>query len=270
VVVKQRQKVLNKFMETALYKKFFSGMAGEALGQWAKKGGLQNYRKSLSCSGANALGFATSGGLANLVINAVAMVVSDALFAIGKILFGMVIFALIGVVGMIVMMTGGQYKQNKQTYAYANTVPGDVIYNPNYIDEEYIISGGEPGAPGTIYTGDIEEIYRQVAAEMGLNTKLKLVTCTSGDDGADEAACNQIDWAWCYSGTQVFCKADKLALASDAGLTNLFRHELFTSNTKGRILWEKDQGRALWVGNGEQTSCRTMVADTDSEQVQGQ
>lgn len=248
---KRRQNVLNKFMESALYKKFFTGMAGEALGQWAKKGGLQNIARALVVAVANALGFATSGGLANLVINAVAIVVSDALFAIGKILFGMVIFALIGFVGMIVMMTSGQYKQNKQTYAYANTIPGDVVYNPNYIDEQYIISGGdEPGAPGTIYTGDIEQIYEQVRQEMGVNTNLHLVTCTAGDDGADEGPCNMIDWAWCYSGVEIYCKADKLALASDAGLTNLFRHELIHQIQAGGSSLLREWGADFLSNNG--------------------
>ena len=154
---KRRQKVLDEFMETGLYKKFFSGMAGEALGQWAKKGGLQNIARALVVAAGKFFGFATYGGLANFVINSVTMVVSDALFAVGKILFGMVIFALIGVIGMIIMMTGGQYKQNKQTYAYANTVPGDVYVNPNFTGTSPITGEDDDHQIGDFEAGSLPD-----------------------------------------------------------------------------------------------------------------
>lgn len=243
---KRRQKLFDTLSHSRLYEKLFKGAAGKYLAAWVEKGGLQNIARALVEAAINALGITVTGGLGEIVVAAIAAVVADALVAVAKVLFGVIVFALIGVVGLIVMMTSSQYKQNKQTYAYANTIPGDVVYNPNYIDEQYIISGGdEPGAPGTIYTGDIEEIYNQVAAEMGLSTNLHLVTCTDGDDGTDEGPCNMIDWAWCYSGVEVYCKADKLALASDAGLTNLFRHELMHQIQVGGFGGDKPNEGAL-------------------------
>jgi len=227
LLTKARAKMIKSFMSNALFRKMFSGSAGKLLGQWIAKGGIQNIARALVVGIANALGLATSGGLANIVISAAAMVVVDVLFAVGKILFGIVIFALIGFFGLMVM--GGISLNNfaKKTYTYANTVPGEVIYNPNFIDDNYIITGGDPGAPGTVYTGNAQQIYEQVRKEFGLSVPLRLVTCTDGPD-PDEVACGKISWAWCYSDSgEIICRADKIASArSDAGLTHLFRHEL--------------------------------------------
>jgi hypothetical protein len=249
---KRRQKILDKFMESAIFKKFFSGDAALLLGQWAKKGGLQNVARALVVAVANALGLATTGGVANILINLVAAVVADALFAVGKVLFGIVIFAIIGLVGLMFMVTSQQNTASKQTYAYASTNPGEVVVNPNYyIDDEYIITGGDPGAPGTVYTGNAQQIYEQVRKEFGLSIPLRLVTCTDGPD-PDEAACAKISWAWCYSDSgEIICRADKIASSrSEAGLTNLFRHELVHQIQRGGTTKLREWGADYLSNNG--------------------
>jgi len=132
LLTKARAKMIKGFMSNALFKKMFSGSAGKLLGQWIAKGGIQNIARALVVGIANAFGLATSGGLANIVISAAAMVVVDVLFAVGKILFGIVIFALIGFFGLMVMGGIGLNNFAKKTYTYANTVPGEVVSNPNF------------------------------------------------------------------------------------------------------------------------------------------
>lgn len=248
------EKVYKK-MRQAIYNVLVKKVAGEgakaALEAWLAKGGFETLAKALVTTVLNALGITATGGVGAVIVPILSMIVADVLYGIVKVLIQVVLLILLGVVGLFVV--GGSSmvdKFSELSYAYTNVTPGEVVNNPDFIDEEYIISGGDPGAPGTIYTGNIEEIYRQVAAEMGLNTKLKLVTCTTGDDGPDEAACNQIDWAWCYSGTQIFCKADKLALASDAGLTNLFRHELIHQIQRGGSSLLREWGADFLSNNG--------------------
>ncbi len=248
------EKVYKK-MRQVIYNVLVKKVAGEgakaALEAWLAKGGFETLAKALVTTVLNALGITATGGVGAFIVPVLSAVVADVLYNVAKVLIQVVLLVLMGVAGLFVF--GGSSIVNKfseLTYAYTNVTPGEVVYNPDFIDEEYIISGGEPGAPGTVYTGDIEEIYNQVAAEMGLNTKLKLVTCTTGDDGFDEAACNLIDWAWCYSGTQIFCKADKLATASDAGLTNLFRHELLHQIQRGGGGLLREWGADFLSNNG--------------------
>lgn len=250
-MAKRRGLLVDKLMGSAAFKKFFSGAAGELLGQWVKKGGLQNIARALVIGIANAMGFATTGGLANILITVVAGVVSDALFAIGKVLFGIVIFAFLGIIGMFFWATTNQNTFNRQNYTYANTSPDDVVVNPEYyIDDNFIITGGDPGAPGTVYTGNAQQIFNSVRSEMGLSTQLRLVDCSPTGPASDKAACALIDWAWCYSGTQVFCKADKIAKASDAGLTNLFRHELVHQIQHGGSSLIREWGADFLSNNG--------------------
>lgn len=268
VRVKLRAKIVKVFMRSAWFKKIFTGAAGKLLGQWIAKGSLQSIARALVVALANALGLATTGGIANILITAVAMVVTDVLLAAGKFLFGFVIYAIIGLVGIFVIGFGGSNKFQKQTYTYASMVPGETYENPNFTPVGD--SGptgpidGEIGDPDIIYNGTAQEIFQQIAAEMGITASLELM-------GLDHPHMAQMapSW-WCQSTSSgvVYCKAAEIAGAPSAYLSRLFRHELvhqiqgfappyFLSEWGADYLSGNGGGYTFYTRNGIQTATQT-------------
>lgn len=176
VRVKLRAKIVKVFMKSAWFRKMFSGAAGKLLGQWIAKGSLQSIARALVIALANALGFATTGGLANVLITLVAMVVTDVLIAAGKFMFGIVIYAIIGIVGVFVIGFGGSHKFQKQTYTYASMVPGETYENPNFKGSG-TIPGEDPENPGEFVGGELPE-----GEQCLINTKPAY--CVQGPYGA--------------------------------------------------------------------------------------
>lgn len=138
---KMRQKIYDKLMAQKAFQ-----VAGEVLGQWLAKGGIQVFVKGLVIGIANALGFATTGGLANVVITIVASVLVDVLYGIIKVIAMVALFALVGLIGLIFMLSSkATYKHAQNSYAYTTVVPGEVVTNPNFKGLYPIEDGETPG-----------------------------------------------------------------------------------------------------------------------------
>jgi hypothetical protein len=129
---KRREKLVQSLMKSKFFAKLFKEGAGKLLGQWAEKGGLQTIARALVLAAANALGIALSGGLANILVTGLSILVADALFAMGKLLLGMVVFAIFGIIGIGFLVFGKNNTFNQNTYTYASTPPGEVYVNPNF------------------------------------------------------------------------------------------------------------------------------------------
>jgi hypothetical protein len=206
------QKLVN-----GIFSKYLTKKTLDALGDWVITGGIQSLARAIVVFVADVLGIVTTGGAAEFIINAVAFVVADVLFSIIKVIFQVVVFAIVGVVAIFVIGFGFFSSWQKQTYSYSYEMPGDVYTNPNYTAEGFDpgTGGWVPGDPGTVYNGTVQEIFDKVAAEMGLSD-VKLIL--------DE-------WNPSISGGQkvVECNPSEVvpeATSNPAYLTNLFRHEL--------------------------------------------
>ncbi len=139
-----------------------------------------------------------------------------------------VTMGMIAIVVLIFLSASGEVsKFNKRNFTYGNVIPDTVVQCTDYEQEPVIGNIGDPGDIGDFDTqcvnGDtIEDIYARVASDMGLGTQLELVSCPGHD------MCASIDWAWCYSSSKIYCRADKLAtvLYDCSILERLFIHEL--------------------------------------------
>lgn len=136
-----RQKIYDKLMAQKAFQ-----VAGEMLGQWLAKGGIQTFVKGLVIGIANALGIATTGGLANLVITIVAAVLVDVLYGIIKVIAMVVVFAFVGIFAIAFMLGSKEtYKHAQDSYAHTLVVPGEVFVNPNFRGLYPIDDGETPG-----------------------------------------------------------------------------------------------------------------------------
>jgi len=116
------------------------------LAGWFAKGGIQTMVKGLVIALANALGFATTGGFANIVITVVASVLVDALYGIIKVIAMVVVFAFVGIFAIAFMLgSKSTTKYARNSYAYTTVVPGEVVTNPNFRGLYPIDDGEIPG-----------------------------------------------------------------------------------------------------------------------------
>lgn len=148
---------VNKFFEEKIFKairrkiygalrKGVSEGARKILASWVAKGGIQTFVKGLVIAIANALGIATTGGLANVVITIVASVLVDVLYGIIKVIAMIVLFAFVGLIGLVFMLgSKSTYKHAQNSYAYTTVVPGEVVTNPNFRGLYPIEDGETPG-----------------------------------------------------------------------------------------------------------------------------
>lgn len=220
-----RSQFAKALMKSPGIRKVFSGTAAKLLGQWVSKGGIRTFVTAMVRAALNALGFVTLGPAANTFVYIATDLLMDAVYAVGAVLFSIIIYALIGAVAVLVIGVSGTSTLLHQTFSYTNEVPGTIITNPDYQPDS---GTDDPGSTMTIYHGNAMDIYNSVRAEMGLSTNLYLVTCPGGQ------MCDKIAWAWCYSGgTGIYCDVNKIAKGSDAGLTKLFRHELIHQMQQG-------------------------------------
>jgi len=98
-----------------------------------------------------------------------------------------------------------------------------------------------PDIPG-VNDGEIEDIFKQARAYVSstyssVSTNLELVNCDASL-GQVHPRCEQISWAWCWSGASIYCRYDKLAATSDSVLYNLFIHELIHQIQGGACVTE--------------------------------
>ena len=138
-------KALRRNIYKALRKSVSDG-ARKVLASWVAKGGIQTLVKGLVIALANALGFATTGGLANIVITIAASLLVDVLYGIIKVIALVVVFAFVGLIGLVFMLgskSTTKYAQN--SYAYTTVVPGEVVTNPNFRGLYPIDDGEIPG-----------------------------------------------------------------------------------------------------------------------------
>lgn len=171
----KRTQFVANLMKSEFFRKLFGKeAAGKLLSQWIEKGGLQNIARALVVAVANALGFATTGGIANVAITIVAGFVADILFSIGKVLFGVVVYALIGLVGIIIMTSMGIKDFQQNTYSYASTPPGEVYVNPNFTGTSPIIGEDDDNNLGDFVAGSLPD------GEKCLLGTSSSYTCTQG------------------------------------------------------------------------------------------
>ena len=223
------------------------------IGSWILKNGAEEFmkkhlkeevlKKILKDVGAGSLKAVVKGlieavlvaaGIATGGASIAALVATEVIFYIGyQLIQYIILFILLLALGIFATITVGIYSVFSPSSSTSSTLAPHAHLAPTQIEmcDAYIPlpTEGEsstydgpfmPGDPGTIYDGTIEEIYAQVAAELGIGTTLTLVSCP-GDVG-----CDKIDWAWCYSGATVYCRYDKLSGQSNNTLSRLFRHEL--------------------------------------------
>jgi len=136
-----RQKIYDKLMAQKAFQ-----VAGEMLGQWLARGGIQTFVKGLAIGIANALGIATTGGLANFAITIVASVLVDVLYEVIKVIAMVVVFAFVGIFAIAFMLgSKSTTKYARNSYAYTTVVPGEVVTNPNFRGLYPIDDGEIPG-----------------------------------------------------------------------------------------------------------------------------
>ncbi len=200
------------------------------LGQWIAGGGIKVLVKSLVTAVAGAVGLVGTP-IASFLIMVGTAVATDVLLKMAKGALVVMKYVTMGMIAIVVLLflsaSGEVSKFNKKNFTYGNVIPDTVVQCTAYEEEPVIGNIGDPGDIGDFDTqcvnGDtIEDIYARVASEMGLGTQLELVSCPGHD------MCASIDWAWCYSASKIFCRADKLAtvLYDCSILERLFIHEL--------------------------------------------
>jgi hypothetical protein len=123
-----RDKVYGFIVNSRWFSRLPDGsVATGLLKQWASKGGLRNLFKGLSQGIAEALGIAAGPGL-NLLIGAVVSMTVEKLYDLAVPIFGVIVYAIFGIVGILVMGYG-LFRGNSIKYNIsASTPPGDVRY----------------------------------------------------------------------------------------------------------------------------------------------
>jgi predicted transcriptional regulator len=108
------------------------------LKNWAKNGGLRNLIKGLSQAVAEVLGITAGPGL-NFIIGSVVGWVVERLYDLAVPLFGVIVYAIFGVIGVIVMAYGLTRRNNINYNISASTPPGSVRYcdynDPGFYDD---------------------------------------------------------------------------------------------------------------------------------------
>jgi hypothetical protein len=123
-----RGKVYDMIVGSRLFSRLPDGaVAMGLLKQWSSKGGLRNLIKGLAQGIAEALGIVAGPGL-NLLIGAIASFAAEKLYDLAVPIFGVVVYAMFGIVGILVM-TYGLIRDNSISYSIsASTIPGEVGY----------------------------------------------------------------------------------------------------------------------------------------------
>ena len=200
------------------------------LGQWIAGGGIRVLVKSLVTAVAGAVGLVGTP-IASFLIMVGTAIATDVLLKMAKGALVVMKYVTMGMIAIVVLMflsaSGEVSKFNKRNYSYGNAIPNSVIMCTAYEEEPVEGNIGPPGDIGDFDTqcvnGDtIEDIYARAASDLGLGTQLELISCPGHD------MCASIDWAWCYSSSKIYCRADKLATAlyDCTILERLFIHEL--------------------------------------------
>jgi len=123
-----RQRVYN-----SLIKRIRDEEALALLEKWLVKGGFEVVAKAIVIGILDALGIAATGGLGSFIVPILSGIVVDILYGAVKILVQVVLLAGLGIIGFIVFISSTEKKNyDSQAYAYTNTVPGEVVTNPNF------------------------------------------------------------------------------------------------------------------------------------------
>lgn len=124
----RRRQIADLMLKRALGEK-----ATVLLAKWVEKGGLQVFVKTLVLAIANTLGITLSGGLANIAIMVFTEIGMDIALKLGKVLFGVLIYALIGAVGLLLIGFSASTKTVTESFSYTNETPGEVVSCPAYV-----------------------------------------------------------------------------------------------------------------------------------------
>ncbi|MGI5897761.1 MAG: hypothetical protein ACOX6Q_01210 [Candidatus Dojkabacteria bacterium] len=244
---KSREQIANLLIQSDAFKKF----AGEILKEWVEKGGMQLLGKAIN----RVIGSVVGGPLGNIVGNiatgtatrVATKLAEPTMKAVTKTLA----FVSVGVLLVMVLFFKFIFGSSAFLSVNSHISPVEVVTCEGFsiFDSgrgDFFFEDLDADVP--IFSGSIEEIYDQVAASMGLGTKLELVTCPG------HRMCASIDWAWCYSADKIYCKGDKLAKQSNVTLSKLFTHELLHQvqgrNGGGAPSVVREWGADLLSGNG--------------------
>ncbi|MHC1716503.1 MAG: hypothetical protein AB9915_01225 [Candidatus Dojkabacteria bacterium] len=249
-----------------LKSKIIQKYAGELIGRWMVKGGMQLLLKGVVTAITSAIGLVGTP-LASAVVGFLTWIAMDLVYALAKPLIKGVIvvikvgllgiFGFIAVVGIFVVSVLGQYSHVSPTQivkcdAFVEEHPAGSDEGPSLLDPDYT---------GPIFSGSGSEIYDKVAAAMGLSTQLELVNCP------EHFMCPSIGDAWCYSADKIYCKADKINGTSAEYASRLFAHELYHqiqgANGGGAPSIVREWGADYLSGNGGSYEfCKGGVAQT--------
>jgi hypothetical protein len=128
VIQRFRQKIYDLITNSRWFRRAAdSSVALGLLKKWVKDGGLRNLVKGLTQAIASALGIAVTPIL-NLVVGSVVGWISERLYDLAVPLFGLVVYALFGVLGVIILIIGGLRSNTVNYNIAASTPPGEIGY----------------------------------------------------------------------------------------------------------------------------------------------
>jgi uncharacterized membrane protein YeaQ/YmgE (transglycosylase-associated protein family) len=128
VIQKFRQKIFDSITNSRWFLRIKdSSVSVGLLKNWVKTGGLRNLIKGLSQAIASALGVAVTP-IFNLIVGSVVGWISERLYDLAVPLFGVIVYAILGIVGIFVLVIGGLRANNVNYNIAASTPPGEVGY----------------------------------------------------------------------------------------------------------------------------------------------
>ncbi|MDD3474708.1 MAG: hypothetical protein PHP08_02290 [Candidatus Dojkabacteria bacterium] len=138
-----RTRSLRTFLSEKVFKKIFKGdkVAQELLGEWAKKGGgkvlLAGMTKAITTAIINLIGI-TSAAFTGGVSFIVSTVLSGFLEKISKVAIKVFLYALVGVIGVIILIAGiFTFGNNAETDGFSRQIAGEVKYNSEFASYGY-------------------------------------------------------------------------------------------------------------------------------------
>ncbi len=198
--------------------------ARSLINKWIRSGGFRVLITGIKASLKAALGASTGGVsfaldfLIDMAVNAAMTIATKIAIPVLKLGYTLIVLFVFTIAGLILCAF-----TTSAPSRYAHVAPHEIVLGqadfripPSFIGDgssNYEFLDNVP-----IFYGDIQAIFNQVAASMGVNYKLDLID--SSDTRYREGF-----W-WCISATPIYCKIDKLAGASPELLSRLFRHEI--------------------------------------------
>ncbi|MDD4382048.1 MAG: M23 family metallopeptidase [Candidatus Dojkabacteria bacterium] len=138
-------KKLRQGVEKVLAKKF-TGEAAKLLTKWVAKGGVQVLGRAIATYILHAIGAATTGGVANIVIAILGDKITDVLLKVGKVVLITLMYIIFGVIAIgILLGDSATTKFYSDNYSYTHEAPGEVLACGSYTGISPIIDDEASG-----------------------------------------------------------------------------------------------------------------------------